>query len=124
MVGRSSAGCRTVRPRSPTPSSASTTCLPRPCPHTDSGWRSSSTCPALQAHSTLRYADWRAVIARFVARRLGQPVDAFGPQLVGHVALAAAVAAYEQWLADETSDLSGMLRGAFSALEVRGTPLT
>ena len=75
--------------------------------------------PALQAHSTLRYAEWRAVIARFVARRLGQPVDAFGPQLVGHVALAAAVAAYEQWLADETSDLSGVLHDAFSALEVR-----
>jgi mycofactocin system transcriptional regulator len=75
--------------------------------------------PALQAHSTLRYADWRAVIARFAARRLRQPVEAFGPQLVGHVALAAAVAAYEQWLADNTSDLSVMLYDAFSALEVR-----
>ena len=31
--------------------------------------------PALQAHSTLRYADWRGVVARFAARRLALPVD-------------------------------------------------
>jgi mycofactocin system transcriptional regulator len=75
--------------------------------------------PALQAHSTLRYADWRAVIARFTARRLGVPVDALTPQLVGHIALGAAVAAYEQWLADEASDLAAQLRAAFEAIELR-----
>ncbi|EFL20317.1 hypothetical protein SSOG_00029 [Streptomyces himastatinicus ATCC 53653] len=32
--------------------------------------------PALQAHSILRYADWRAVAAKIAAQRLNQPVDA------------------------------------------------
>lgn len=74
--------------------------------------------PALQAHSTLRYADWRAVIARFAARRLDEPVDALGPQLVGHVALGAAVAAYGQWLRDESADLGELLQRAFGAIRV------
>jgi hypothetical protein len=72
--------------------------------------------PALQAHSTLRYAAWRRVVAEFAARRLGEPVDAFGPQLAGHLALAAAVAAYERWLADDRHDLSTLLREAFAVL--------
>lgn len=75
--------------------------------------------PALQAHSTLRYAAWRGVVARFAARRLSQPVDALMPQLVGHLALGAAVTAYEQWLADESSDLPGLLAVAFGALDLR-----
>jgi hypothetical protein len=75
--------------------------------------------PALQAHSTLRYADWRGVVARFAASRLALPVDALEPQLVGHVTLAAAVAAYEQWLAHESSDLATLLIAAFGALELR-----
>lgn len=74
--------------------------------------------PALQAHSTLRYADWRAVVARFASRRLDQPVDALAPQLIGHVALGAAVAAYERWLRDDTSDLATLLAQAFSALRL------
>jgi hypothetical protein len=75
--------------------------------------------PALQAHSTLRYASWRAVIARFAARRLGEPAAGFGPQLVGHVALAAAVAAYERWLAEPDADLGGLLAAAFDAVELQ-----
>lgn len=74
--------------------------------------------PALQAHSTLRYAAWRDVVARFAARRLDLPEDALPPQLVGHVALAAAVASYEQWLRDESSDLTQLLAQAFAALEI------
>lgn len=77
--------------------------------------------PALQAHGTLRYADWRAVVARFVAGRTGQPVEAALPQLAGHVALGAAVAAYEQWLADGEADLGELLAAAFEELR-RGFP--
>ena len=73
--------------------------------------------PALQANSTLRYAAWRDVVARFVARRLQAPVESLLPQLVGHVALAAAVAAYEQWLADPTSELGSLLAAAFEAVD-------
>ena len=75
--------------------------------------------PALQAHSTLRYADWRSVVARFAARRLDQPVDALLPRLVGYLALGAALTAYEQWLADEDADLPTLLLTAFAALDLR-----
>jgi mycofactocin system transcriptional regulator len=72
--------------------------------------------PALQAHSTLRYAEWREVVAAFVASRTGEPVGSLHPRLLGHLSLGAAVAAYEQWLADETSDLPTLLRAAFASL--------
>lgn len=72
--------------------------------------------PALQAHSNLRYADWRAVVARFVARRTGGSPDDALPQLLGHVALGVAVAAYERWLADETVDLAAVLADSFAEL--------
>lgn len=74
--------------------------------------------PALQAHSTLRYAAWRDVVARFAAHRLALPVDALPPQLVAHVALGAAVASYEQWLRDRRGDLTALLTEAFAALEL------
>ena len=75
--------------------------------------------PALQGHSTLRYAGWRAVIADHAAERLGcEPTD-LSAQLVAHVALAAAVAAYEQWLAQPASDLHDLLEMAFRTLELR-----
>ena len=72
--------------------------------------------PALQAHSALRYADWRAVVARFVARRSRHGEDDAVPQLVGHVALAIAVASYEQWLADPTSELEPIMAASFTEL--------
>jgi mycofactocin system transcriptional regulator len=75
--------------------------------------------PALQAHSTLRYADWRGVVARFTAHRLDEPVDALMPRLVGHLALGIAVAAYEQWLADDSADLGDLLGQAFAPLSLR-----
>jgi mycofactocin system transcriptional regulator len=75
--------------------------------------------PALQAHSTLRYADWRRVVARFAARRLDQPADGLLPQLVGHLALGVALTAYEQWLGDEAADLPALLLAAFAAIDLR-----
>jgi hypothetical protein len=65
--------------------------------------------PALQAYSTLMYARWRDVVAEFVATRTGEHPDDFGPRLVGHAALAGAVAAYEQWLAEPDADLPALL---------------
>ena len=74
--------------------------------------------PALQAHSTLRYAGWRAVIAEHAAARLGVAVDALEAQLVAHQALACAVTAYEQWLARPGTDLAALLDQAFGSLAV------
>ncbi|MGI8754626.1 MAG: mycofactocin system transcriptional regulator, partial [Acidimicrobiales bacterium] len=76
--------------------------------------------PALQAHSALRYAAWRAVVAQFAARRLGQPVESLAPQLLGHLALAAAVTAYEQWLGDGSQDLSALMATTFAAVQPGG----
>lgn len=68
--------------------------------------------PALQAYSTLMYAQWRAIVAEFVAARTGREPDDPLPSLVGHTALAAAVAAYEQWLAHPASSLDELLDAA------------
>lgn len=74
--------------------------------------------PALLAHSELRYAAWRAVVADFVARRLGQwPGDLF-PVLAGRVALAVAISAYEKWLDDDSTALQNLIREAADALKV------
>ena len=85
--------------------------------------------PALQAHSALRYAEWRAVVARFVAARTGAAEADAVPQLVGHVALGAAVASYEHWLGDPRADLEpvmarsfALLREGFPALRASGRP--
>lgn len=75
--------------------------------------------PALQAHSTLRYAAWRQVVADFVAQRLGEPAGALLPQLVAHSCLAAAMTAYEQWLATPGADLQALLDQALRALDGR-----
>jgi mycofactocin system transcriptional regulator len=72
--------------------------------------------PALQAHSTLRYAGWRAVVAEHAAARLGLDVGAFAPQLLAHQVLASCVAAYEQWLARPGSDLQELLDEALAHL--------
>jgi TetR/AcrR family transcriptional regulator, regulator of mycofactocin system len=55
------------------------------------------------------YAEWRTVVARFVAARTGEPADGLLPRLAGHLMLGAAVSAYEQWLADDGSDLPQLL---------------
>lgn len=69
--------------------------------------------PALQAHSTLRYAEWRTVVAEFAATRLNLPVDDLLPRAVGHTALGIAISAYEQWLQDGSTDLHTLLDKAF-----------
>lgn len=72
--------------------------------------------PALQAHSTLRYNEWRAVINEFVTRRLDRPECALIVQTIGYTSLATAIAAYDVWLRDERSDLLELLDAAFRAL--------
>ncbi len=72
--------------------------------------------PSLVAHSALRYAAWRQVIAGFAAARLGTDSRALEPQAVAHATLGLCLAAYEQWLADEHSDLLDLLDRAFRQL--------
>ena len=69
--------------------------------------------PTLQADSTLRYNAWRAVVAEFAAGRAGLPTTALEPVLIGNVALATSVTAYELWLQEDSADLTELLDEGF-----------
>ena len=62
---------------------------------------------ALQAHSMTMYAGWRAVVAAFVARRLGVQPAELVPQTTAWTMLGVALSAYQHWLADEPSPTNG-----------------
>lgn len=72
--------------------------------------------PTLQADSTLRYNAWRQIVTEFVAQRADLPVNALEPVLIGNVALATSVAAYQLWLQDEGADLTELLDEGFRRL--------
>lgn len=72
------------------------------------------TVSSLQAHSTLMYAEWRAVVAEFVAARTGAASTDLLPHLAGHLMLGAAVSAYEHWLGAENSELAALLEATVS----------
>jgi mycofactocin system transcriptional regulator len=72
--------------------------------------------PALVAHSTLRYAAWRHVVAEFSAARLRVPIDGIAPQAIAWAFLGGSLAAYEQWLRHEDADLLELLGSAFAEL--------
>jgi hypothetical protein len=74
------------------------------------------TVPALQAHSTLRYAAWRQVLAEYVGHRMGVPEDSLAPRTIAYAVLGVAIAAYEQWLRDEKADLIDLLDTAMRDL--------
>jgi mycofactocin system transcriptional regulator len=74
------------------------------------------TTPELQAHSVLRYGDWRGVIAEYVARRTDESPSDLVPRMVGQVSLALALTAYEVWLADESADLLTVLAASMTEL--------
>jgi mycofactocin system transcriptional regulator len=84
---------------------------------------------ALQAYSMTMYAGWRAVVAAFVAQRVGTKPENLVPQTVAWTMLGVALSAYENWLADESVSLAQALGDAFdtvsdglSALDEQGRP--
>lgn len=66
--------------------------------------------PALQAYSMVMYTGWREVIAEYVATRTGGHTTDHLPRTVGWLVLGTALAAYEQWLTDESLELAELLR--------------
>ncbi len=68
--------------------------------------------PALAAHSTLRYAEWRQVVAEYAGERLGLSPDAAVPQTIAWTYLGISLSAYEQWLKRDDADLESLLREA------------
>ena len=75
--------------------------------------------PALQAHSVLRYAEWRQVIAEYAATRLDVSPQSLEPRLLGHVSLALALTAYELWLEDPTVPVTVLLEDGIASLADR-----
>jgi mycofactocin system transcriptional regulator len=71
---------------------------------------------ALQAYSMTMYAGWRAVVAAFVAKRLGVKINDLVPQTVAWTMLGVALSAYEHWLADESVSLAEALGDAFDTV--------
>jgi mycofactocin system transcriptional regulator len=75
-----------------------------------------TTVPALQAHSMLRYAEWRRVVAEFAAERLRAEPGDFAPQAVAHAALAASTSAFTHWVHHPGSDLLRLLDASYALL--------
>jgi TetR/AcrR family transcriptional regulator, regulator of mycofactocin system len=72
--------------------------------------------PALQAHSMLRYAAWRRVVADFVAGRVGVRADDLLPRALGYAALAASTSAFSYWVDTPDSDLTSLLDRSYRML--------
>ena len=70
----------------------------------------------LQAYSMTMYAGWRAVVAAFVARRMGAKASDLAPQTVAWTMLGVALSAYAHWLADESVSLADALDHAFDTV--------
>jgi mycofactocin system transcriptional regulator len=75
-----------------------------------------TTVPALQAHSMLRYAEWREVVARFAAKRLRRDPQHLVPQALGYAALAASTSAFTHWVKHPDKDLLKLLRRSYDLL--------
>ena len=74
------------------------------------------TVPTLIAHSTLRYAAWRQVVAEYVAGRRGVAADSLEPQAIAWAFLGISLSAYAHWLRDQEADLSALLHEAIRLL--------
>ena len=72
--------------------------------------------PALQAHSALRYAEWRAVVAKWAAARLELAADDLIPQAIAGAALGTAMATFGRWVDHPDEDLGERLDLAFRSL--------
>jgi mycofactocin system transcriptional regulator len=75
-----------------------------------------TSVPSLQAHSMLRYAAWRRVVAEFGARRLGKSPEDLAPVALGHAALGASMAAFSLWVANPRTDLEQNIRDAYALI--------
>lgn len=73
------------------------------------------TTPELVASSTVRYADWRRVIAGFVAERLDTDSASPVPQAVSWACLGISLGAYEAWIEDDSDDLLVLIDRSFAA---------
>ncbi|MCB0925330.1 MAG: mycofactocin system transcriptional regulator [Mycobacterium sp.] len=70
----------------------------------------------LQAYSMTMYAGWRAVVARFVGRRLNTAPSELVPQTIAWTLLSVALAGHEHWLDHPWTPLRECLGAAFDTV--------
>lgn len=75
-----------------------------------------TSVPALQAHSMLRYADWRSVIGDYVAGRLGDAPTDLRPVTIAHASLAVSMAAFSLWVGAPQGELETILQNSWRSL--------
>lgn len=75
-----------------------------------------TTVPALQGHSMLRYASWRAVVAGWAAERRGEEESDLVPEVLGQAALGTSIAAFRRWVMHPSEELEQCLDVAYSNL--------
>jgi TetR/AcrR family transcriptional regulator, regulator of mycofactocin system len=76
-----------------------------------------TSVPTLQAHSTLRYTEWREVIATYAGHRLGVARDELVPQALGYATLGVTLAAFLRWVRSDLGELRPVLDRALAELE-------
>lgn len=72
--------------------------------------------PAVVATSINRYQQWRTVVEEFVADRLGVSPNSLVPRSLAYSWMGFVLAAYEQWLLKDGSDLRDMILESFDAI--------
>ncbi len=72
--------------------------------------------PQLIAHSAVRYADWRAVIVDYVARRQHVSATSVVPLVVSWACLGVSMSAYDRWVREPDADLLALIDEGFVGL--------
>lgn len=72
-----------------------------------------TTVPALQAHSMLRYAAWRAVVEEFAAARLRREPGDLLVEGIGYAALGASTTAFTHWVRHPDQPLEVLLNRSY-----------
>lgn len=75
-----------------------------------------ATVPALQSSSAPHYDAWERTVSGYAAERLGQKPDDLIPLAIGRCTLAAARAAFDEWVSHADADLTHYLAEALTAL--------
>jgi mycofactocin system transcriptional regulator len=75
-----------------------------------------TSVPALQAHSWLRYREWREVIAEWAAQRTGTRPQDHLPQTLAFAALGTSISAFRIWVENPAEDLIATLDEGYRLL--------
>lgn len=75
------------------------------------------TVPSLNAYALLKYADWRQVIADYVAGRRGEPAEGLTAQTISWACLGICIGSYERWLDDPDASLTDLIDESFRTAE-------